>query len=121
MQHPAFGVYLVEFQLAHLVPAALGRFNQPFNLAAGKVFSVAVPRQCSPLLRPCIILSLSDAPETRVNRGGDFSTIYKRYHFVESWSTGRDQSVSRGVAADAFGFGRHFQQCFACPTPRDVK
>jgi hypothetical protein len=28
--------------VAHLVPAALGRFNQPFNLAAGEVFSVAV-------------------------------------------------------------------------------
>jgi hypothetical protein len=25
--------------VAHLVPAALGRFNQPFNLAAGEVFS----------------------------------------------------------------------------------
>jgi hypothetical protein len=82
MQHAAFRVHLVEFHpaglrhaqampehqeqqatLAHLVPAALGRFNQPFNLAAGEVF---------------------DAPETRVNRGGDFSNIYKMFHFVDS-------------------------------------
>jgi len=27
---------------------------------------------------------MSDAPETRMNRGGDFSNIYKRDHFVES-------------------------------------
>ena len=27
---------------------------------------------------------MSDAPETRMNRGGDFSNIYKRNHFVES-------------------------------------
>jgi hypothetical protein len=26
---------------------------------------------------------MSDAPETRMNRGGDFSNIYKRDHFVE--------------------------------------
>jgi hypothetical protein len=32
--------------VAHLIPAALGRLNQPFNLAAGEVFSVAAPRQC---------------------------------------------------------------------------
>jgi hypothetical protein len=45
-----------------------------------------------PLLRPCIILSefgLLHAPETRMNRGGDFSTIYKRNHFVESWKASR--------------------------------
>jgi hypothetical protein len=28
--------------VAHLVPGAFGRFNQPFNLAAGEVFSVPV-------------------------------------------------------------------------------
>jgi hypothetical protein len=43
--------------VAHLVPAALGRFNQPFNLAAGEVFSVAVPPPVFPALRPFIILS----------------------------------------------------------------
>jgi hypothetical protein len=62
MQHAAFRVHLVEFHpaglrhaqampehqeqqatVAHLVPGAFGRFNQPFNLAAGEVFSVAVP------------------------------------------------------------------------------
>jgi hypothetical protein len=32
----------------------------------------------------CREFSLSDAPETRMNRGGDFSTIYKRNHIVES-------------------------------------
>jgi hypothetical protein len=32
----------------------------------------------------CREFSLSDAPETRMNRGGDFSNIYKRDHFVES-------------------------------------
>ena len=61
MQHAAFGVHLVEFHPAGLghaqpvpedqeqqatvagfVPAALHGFNQPFNLAAGEVFSVAV-------------------------------------------------------------------------------
>jgi len=31
----------------------------------------------------CREFALSDAPETRVNRGGDFSNIYKRNHFVE--------------------------------------
>jgi hypothetical protein len=31
----------------------------------------------------CREFSLSDAPETRMNRGGDFSTVYKRDHFVE--------------------------------------
>jgi hypothetical protein len=61
MQHAAFGVHLVEFHPASLghaqpvpedqeqqatvagfVPAALHGFNQPFNLAAGEVLSVAV-------------------------------------------------------------------------------
>src|SRR5271165_2319146 len=31
----------------------------------------------------CREFTLSDAPETRMNRGGDFSNIYKRDHFVE--------------------------------------
>jgi hypothetical protein len=31
----------------------------------------------------CREFTLSDAPETRMNRGGYFSTIYKRDHFVE--------------------------------------
>src|SRR5271165_2912126 len=33
----------------------------------------------------CREFSLCDAPETRMNRGGDFSTMNKRDHFVESW------------------------------------
>jgi hypothetical protein len=32
----------------------------------------------------CREFSLCDAPETRMNRGGDFSTMNKRHHFVES-------------------------------------
>ena len=76
MQHAAFGVHLIEFHpaglrhaqampehqeqqatVAHLVSAALGRLNQPIDLAAGKVFSVAVPPPVFPALRPFIILS----------------------------------------------------------------
>jgi hypothetical protein len=34
--------------VAHLVPAALGCFNQPVNLAAGEVFAVADLRQHPP-------------------------------------------------------------------------
>jgi hypothetical protein len=73
--------------VAHLVPAALGRFNQPFNLAAGEVFSVAVPPPVFPVFRPFIILSRVypvRCPETRMNRRGDFSGIYKKDHFIES-------------------------------------
>src|SRR5271165_249545 len=33
----------------------------------------------------CREFTLSDAPETRMNRGGDFSTMNKRDHFVECW------------------------------------
>jgi hypothetical protein len=38
----------------------------------------------------CREFSLCDAPETRMNRGGDFSSIYKRDHFVDSasWTGG---------------------------------
>ena len=62
MEHAVFRVQLVEFHPAglrhaqampehqeqqatvpHLVPTAIGRFNQPFNFAAGEVFSVGVP------------------------------------------------------------------------------
>ena len=77
MQHAAFRVHLVEFHpaglrhaqampehqeqqatVAGLVPAALGRLNQPFNLAAGEVLSVAVLRRpVFPFFRPFIILS----------------------------------------------------------------
>ena len=32
----------------------------------------------------CREFTLSDAPETRMNRGGDFSNTYKRNHFVVS-------------------------------------
>ena len=32
----------------------------------------------------CREFNLCDAPETRMNRGGDFLNIYKRDHFVES-------------------------------------
>jgi hypothetical protein len=38
----------------------------------------------------CREFDLLHAPETRMNSGGDFSTINKRDHFVESLSTGRD-------------------------------
>jgi hypothetical protein len=34
----------------------------------------------------CREFNLSDAPETRMNRGGDFSNIYKMNHFVDSGS-----------------------------------
>ena len=34
----------------------------------------------------CREFTLPDAPETRMNRGGYFSNIYKRDHFVESVS-----------------------------------
>jgi len=43
----------------------------------------------------CREFSLCDAPETRMNRGGDFSTMNKRDHFVDSLSTGPGQSVPR--------------------------
>jgi hypothetical protein len=104
MQHAAFRVHLVEFHPAGLrhaqaMPehqeqqATVARsFLLPLvdsinrsNLAAGEVFSVAAPRQCSPL---CVRASfcrefiLWNAPETRMNRGGDFCNIYKRDHFV---------------------------------------
>ena len=35
----------------------------------------------------CPEFNLCDAPETRMNRGGDFLNIYKRIHFVDSEST----------------------------------
>jgi hypothetical protein len=82
MQHAAFGVHLVEFDpasfrdaqampehqkqqapVAHLVPAALGRFNQPLNLPRGEMLPVAdllTPPSVFPvfpLFRPFIILS----------------------------------------------------------------
>jgi hypothetical protein len=69
----------------------------------------------------CREFTLSDAPETRMNRGGDFSSNLQKGSFCRELEHRPGQSVPRGVAADAFGFGRHFQQCFACPTPRDVK
>src|SRR5208283_866721 len=121
MQHAAFGVHLVEFHpaglrhaqsmpehqeqqatVAHLVPAVLSRFHQPFNLARGEMLPVAdlcqppasVPRRSLPRAEPffpflaclsfCREFTLSDAPETRMNRGGDFSTMNKRDHFVDS-------------------------------------
>ena len=34
----------------------------------------------------CREFSLCDAPETRMNRGGDFSTMNKRDHFVDSFT-----------------------------------
>jgi hypothetical protein len=84
--------------VADLVPAALDRFNQPFNLPAGEVLPAPL-RQCSPppaaaldppFFRFCARLSFCrefnpcEAPETRMNRGGDLLCIYKRIHFVES-------------------------------------
>jgi len=38
----------------------------------------------------CREFTLSDAPETRMNRGGEFSTMNKRDHFVES---GDEQAI----------------------------
>ena len=51
-----------------------------------RCFRSLSPRQCFPLCARvsfCREFSLCDAPETRVNRGGDFSTMNKRDHFVE--------------------------------------
>ena len=49
---------------------------------------------------------MSDAPETRVNRGGDFSNIYKRDHFVESgdgrWEFARKRGELRATVLLAF-------------------
>lgn len=53
----------------------------------GSLISANTPRQCPSLcvrLLFCREFTLSDAPETRMKRGGDFSSIYKRSHFVES-------------------------------------
>ena len=62
------------------------------------------PGQCSPPSRPragppvfplfacssfCREFTLSDAPETRINRAGDFSTMNKRDHFCINVSPGR--------------------------------
>jgi hypothetical protein len=80
--------------VADLVPAALDCFNQLFNLQVGKVLPVAdfqhrharfpgSRRAVFTRLSFCREFNPSDAPETRMNRGGDFSTIYKRDHFVE--------------------------------------
>src|SRR5271157_4484527 len=90
--------------VADLVPASLRRFHQPFNLARGEMLPVAdlcqppasVPRRSLPRAGPpvfpllaclsfCREFTLSDAPETRMNRGGDFSTMNKRDHFVECY------------------------------------
>ena len=79
MQHAAFHVHLVEFHpaglrdtqampedqeqqatVANLVPAALRRFNQPFNLPAGEVLPVVdiwQPHASVPRFRPFINLS----------------------------------------------------------------
>jgi len=47
----------------------------------------------------CRELPWPDAPETRVNSGPDFPTIYKRFHFVESeltfQVTGRGREFDR--------------------------
>jgi hypothetical protein len=80
--------------VADLVPAAVDCFNQLFNLQVGKVLPVAdfqhrharfpgSRRAVFTRLSFCREFNPSDAPETRMNRGGDFSTIYKRIHFVE--------------------------------------
>src|SRR5208337_3777351 len=121
MQHAAFGVHLVEFHpaglrhaqsmpehqeqratVAHLVPAVLSRFHQPFNLARGEMLPVAdlcqppamFPPKSAPVpdlpffpflacLSFCREFTLSDAPETRMNRRGDLCTMNKMSHLVE--------------------------------------
>ena len=59
--------------VAGLVPAALGRLDQPFNLAPGQVLPVAVvPARVSCFCARssfCREFPPSKAPETRVNRG----------------------------------------------------
>src|ERR1700733_9612735 len=71
MQHAAFGVHLIEFHaaglrhaqampeheqqkatVAGLVPPALGRLDQPLNLAPGEVLPVAVRPACAPVFSP---------------------------------------------------------------------
>src|SRR5271165_4396805 len=47
----------------------------------------------------CREFTLSDAPETRMNRGGDFSTIYKRDHFVDTLRVSTALSLSPRVNA----------------------
>jgi hypothetical protein len=109
MQHAAFGVHLVEFHLAGLgyaqtvpedqeqqatvagfVPAALHGFNQLFNLAANEVLPLAVVTDRRLVLPAfarssfCREFFRSDAPETRMNRAGDFPALYKMILFVES-------------------------------------
>src|SRR5271165_5494519 len=89
--------------VADFVPSALGRFNQAFNLARREmlplanlcqhpppVFRAEVRPRAEPSVFPflaclsfCREFTLSDAPETRMNRGGDFSAMNKRDHFVE--------------------------------------
>ena len=49
---------------------------------------------------------MSDAPETRMNRGGDFSNIYKRDHFVESGDERGVFARKRRVLAARFGVFR---------------
>jgi hypothetical protein len=64
-----------------------------FNPRASFLLPLVSTPRFSPFLAClsfCREFGLWDAPETRTNRGGDFLSIYKRNHFVESWSTGRD-------------------------------
>jgi hypothetical protein len=133
MQHAAFGVHLVEFDPASfrdaqpcrnirsnkhrsrtsfLLPlvASINRSTSRLVRCFRSLTSIT-PRQCSPFFRFCVRLSfcrefsLWDAPETRMNRGGDFSNIYKRDHFVE----GADRRFLLGnvvscIAAILFAF-----------------
>jgi hypothetical protein len=59
----------------------------------------------------CREFTLSDAPETRMNRGGDFSTMNKRDHFVESVDADRRfllGNVVSCIATILFGFPQGF-------------
>ena len=77
--------------VAGFVPAALGRLDQPFHLAAGQVLPVAagVCRRARVSLFSrsfpfCREFPLCEGPETLANRAGAFSTIDEISHFVES-------------------------------------
>jgi DNA-binding XRE family transcriptional regulator len=78
--------------VAGLVPASLGRLDQPLDLAPGEVLPVAVvPAPCFCFCARssfCREFSPSNAPETRINRAGAFQSIDKMVHFVE-WEARR--------------------------------
>jgi hypothetical protein len=92
MQNPAFGINLIQLQLADLryaesmpeheeeqtpvaglVPAALSRLDQPGNFAPGEVLPVAALRRPDPFF-----------PTARPRRRVGFSCSAPVRHFVES-------------------------------------